>query len=372
MSAYRRNVIIGLFLLGGLTAMGILIVKFGETSTFLQQGYLVNAQFERLVGMREGVDVSMLGVPIGRVKHVLLAKSEKSTDDTAVSIEGAVVVMEIQDKFSVPDGSVANVVSSLMGQPSIDIVPPPGAARPLPRDGKAVIPGRQLPALSQIIDPELEVTVKRATAQVGQLAEALKPAAHDLHMLLEQRTTAEVDAAKAAATAPGAPTTQQVTANLYTAVERLHNVLDRIEDVVGDPAVQSNFKETLFNLRVASEDARQAAANFRTFGEQAQQIGVKVDSVVVKLDDTLDTTQRNIDELGRSLLANSDKMSRMFDYFILASRDIAEGKGTIGMLLRDPQFYEELILTVQRLRDAATDLQVLIRTWQKQGLLGAR
>ena len=40
--------------------------------------------------------------------------------------------------------------------------------------------------------------------------------------------------------------------------------------------------------------------------------------------------------------------------------DLAEGKGTMGMLLRDPKFYDELMLTIKRLGTAALEFQVLI------------
>ncbi|HOB76414.1 MAG TPA: MlaD family protein [Phycisphaerae bacterium] len=364
MNERRRNVIIGIFVLGGLTALAVLIIKFGEASALLQTGYEVQARFDRVLGMREGITVTLAGVSVGRIKRVdLLDRQDPS--------QGAVVVMEIRSEFPIPSRSVALAIQPLMGQPAIQIVPPVVPTEPLPRDGTAVLAGRQLNALSQIIDQQMMATVEKTTARVGQLAEALTPVAHDLHVLFEKRTTAEVDAAKAAAARPdGVPTTQQVTANLYTAVERLHNVLTRIEEVVGDPAVQSNFKDSLANLRVASEDARQAAASFREFSGQARQVGAKVDALTVKLDATLDTTHSHIDKLGRSLLANSDKMSKLFDQFILAGRQIAEGDGTVGMLLRDPKLYDELLLTVRRLKDAAADLQALIRTWQRQGLLG--
>lgn len=356
MTDTRRNALIGFFVLGGLVAFGILIVKFGEASALLRTGYIVVAHFDRVTGMREGIEVGLAGVSAGRVKRVDLANRNNPG-------EGALVEMEIRSEFSVPSGSVATSVAQLMGQPVINIIPPATKTEPLPRDGSAIIRGEQVNPLSQVIDPRMMLTVERSTRQIGDLAEALTPAARDLHVLLEKRTTADVDAA---------PTTQEAAANLYTAVERLHNVLKHIETVVGDPAVQGNLRDTVMNLRGASEEARQAAAGFRTFSVQAQQTATKADAVVTRLDATVETTHRRIDELGKGLIANSDKISKMLDHMISASRDLAEGDGTLGMLLRDPKFYEELLLTVRRLNAAAIDLQTLIRQWQKQGLLGMR
>ena len=55
------------------------------------------------------------------------------------------------------------------------------------------------------------------------------------------------------------------------------------------------------------------------------------------------------------------------DYFASAGRDLAEGQGTLGLMLRDPKFYEELFLTVERLAAAAQDLQVTVRQWRDAG-----
>jgi phospholipid/cholesterol/gamma-HCH transport system substrate-binding protein len=365
MSERSRNIGIGIFVLGALIAIAILIVKFSETTELFGTGYKVSAAFSKVLGMRDGLEVALAGVSVGRVLRVDLRNRHDPS-------EGAVVVMEIRDQFMIPSGSTATVVSPLMGQPMVNIVPPAQPTPPVPRDGTAMLQGEQLNPLSQIIDPKTMATLEQTTAQVGQLAAALAPAARDLHELLEKRTIAEVNAAHRAATMPAsAPSTQEVTANLYTAVQRLQDVLARIDAIVGDPAVQSNIKEAIANIHAASADAREAAAGFRTFSQQAQQAATKADASLAKLDATLDATHRNIDELGKSLLANSDKMSKMFDNFIMVSHELAEGKGTLGMLLNDPQFYEELLLTVQRLKAAAVDLQVLIRTWQKQGLLGS-
>jgi ABC-type transporter Mla subunit MlaD len=371
MNQSTQKIWIGLFVLGGLIATGIMIIKFGDTAQLLRQGYIVNAIFDKVIGVQEGTEVTLAGIPVGRVKRVDL----KNRDNPG---EGAIVAMQIRNEFPIPKYSVATVIQPLMGQPVVNIVPPIATTRParpessplvpLPHDGSALIDGKQLDALSGVLDPKMIATIELTTAHIGELAKALTPAAHDLHDLLQMRTVEQMN--QAATTS--APANERLTANLYTAVERLHNVLARIEDIVGDPTVQSNFKDTLTNLRAASADAREAAAGFRTFSQQAQQTATKADGVLTKLDATLDTTHKNIDELGKSLLANSDRMAKMLDNFVLASKDMAEGKGTIGMLLRDPKFYEELVLTVQRLKEAAVDLQVLIRTWQKQGLLGAK
>ena len=361
MTQRTQKVWIGIFVLGGLVATGVLILKFGYAVGILRQSYIVNAVYEKVIGVREGMEVTLAGIQVGRVKQVDLK-------DRSQPNEGAVVAMEIQSKFTIPSGSTAEMIQPIMGQPTININPPAVITPPVPQNGTALLKGVQLNPLGTLLPPEMMTKVATTTVEIGQLAAALTPAANDLHELMQKRTVEQIQTQPA--TGPAGQ--ERLTANLYTAVERLQNVLAHLDAVIGDPAVQSNFKDTLTNLRAASEDARQAAAGFRSFSDQAKQTATKADGVLTKLDATIDDTHKNIEELGKSLLANSDRMAKMLDNFVLASRDMATGQGTIGMLLRDPKFYEELLLTVRRLKEATTDLQALIRTWQKEGLLGAR
>ncbi|GMV98661.1 MAG: hypothetical protein AMXMBFR83_30090 [Phycisphaerae bacterium] len=355
----KRNALIGLFVLGGLVSLGVLIVKFGEATGLLRAGYVVHARFDRVTGMKEGLEVSLAGMTVGRVRGVDFVNRENPG-------EGVLVAIEVRREYSIPSGSVARTQTPVgVGQPTINIMPPVVPTTPVARDGTGQIRGEQTSPLSEVIDPRMLATIERTTAQIGELAAALTPAANDLHLLMEQRTIRQVEAA----TQQGAPTTQPVPPNLHTAIERLYQVLKHLDMVVGDPAVQSDFKDTLVNLRAASEDARQATASLRAFSASAQQIATKADGVIVKLDATVDTTHQRIDELGRSLQANSDKLSKLLDYAVAAGRNLAEGRGTLAMLLSDPQFYEELLLTVKRLNAAAGDMQALIRKWQAQGIL---
>ncbi|UCD27573.1 MAG: MCE family protein [Planctomycetota bacterium] len=344
MSERNRNALIGAFVLGGLICLGTLIVKFGESRGLFSKRYIVNAKFERIVGVREGTDVNLAGVWAGSVFSVDLV-------DRFNPSEGVVVAMEIGHQFSVPRDSVATVITPLMGQSAINIIPPIPHTEPLPQDGTAEIQGVVKNPLETVIDPKFMDALEKTTNQFGALAEALTPAAKAVTELLEKRTIEDVEAAKT-------EDKEEVTANLYTAVERLHNVLKHIDTVLGDPQVQSNFKDTLVNFKAASEDAKIAVDGFRKFSENAQQLATN--------------TEKAINNLSEKMTTNADKLSRLLDYFISASRDLAEGEGTMGMLLRDPKMYEALMLTIQRLGEAASELKVLVKQWQNEGLLSAR
>ncbi len=362
MTDRNRNALIGLFVLGALVALGVLIVLFGESQGLFRQRYFVNVKFrtEEVPNLRPGADVTIAGVWAGSVAEVSLA-------DRTDPAKGVFARLEINEDISIPRSSRAAVVTPLMGQPSVNIVPPPAGDRPEPpvaRDGSAEIPGSVTNPLETVIDPRVIATLEKSAAQIGNLAEALTPAAHAVEDLLKRRTIADLERARAAR--------EDLPANLSTAIERLHSVLEHIDAVIGDPAVRSNLKLTLENFRAASENARAAVESLRAFAEDARTTGVQAQALIGKLDKAVDTTHAHVDVLGRKLIENSDRLARVLDYGVAIGRDMAEGQGTIGLLLRDPKFHDELMLTVQRLGDAANELKVLIVQWQEKGLLGVR
>lgn len=356
MTDRKQNVLVGLFVLAGLMCLATLIVLFGESRALFGQRYQITARFDRVEGVREGTDVNLAGVWVGSVLKVMLA-------DPTQPHEGVHAILDIDPKYSVPQGSIAVVLTPLMGQPIINIIPPPVAAALLPQDGTAAIRGEVKNPLEQVIDPGLMATLEKTTFKIGELAGALTPAAQALEKLLEQRSIEQVDRP---ALAPEA-----VTANLSTAVERLDNVLKHIGTVLGDPEVQSNLKQTLANFKAASEEAKLAVTGLNAFAEQAQKTMVSAHGVVEKVDATVVSAHEHIDALGMRLRTNTEQLSRVLDHMTAVGQQMAEGEGTVGMLLRDPKFYDELMLTVQRLGSAAGELEVLIKQWQKQGLLGA-
>lgn len=357
MTDRNRNALIGLFALGGMFCLATLIVLFGESRGLFQREYVIRAKFDsqRSLGVRQGTEVNLVGVWVGTVGSVELV-------DMAVPSKGLFVQLWVDQKFSVPRGSIAKVAIPLMGQPVVNITPPvtDEALPSLPHDGEAEIRGIVVNPLESIIDPKLMATIDKTTGQLGELASALTPAAKAITGLLEERTIEQVEG-------PGAAV-KGMTANLYTAVQRLHSVLKHFDTVLGDPAVQSNVKLALDNFRTASESAKLAVEDFRLFSTDMRKLAGSAQGTMSKLDETVLTTRGHIDALGTRLTASADKLSQLIDYFMTVGQSLAEGQGSAGMLLRDPKLYDELLLTIQRLGGAASEMQALIKQWQAQGM----
>ncbi len=359
MTDRNRNALIGLFALGGIICLATLIILFGESRGLFSRQYEVKAKFkfDQVASIKQGLEVNLAGAWVGNVGRIEMA-------DTMRPSLGLYAVLEIDNRFAIPVGSTARVIVPLMGQPIINILPPPDSGTVpamLPTNNTAEINGEMVTPLDNIIDPELKDNITMAAAEIRDLANALTPTANALTELMRKVTISEVEA-------PGAES-RGVTPNLYTAVERLHDVLRHFDTVLGDPDVQSNIKLTFENFRSTSESAKAAAENLRIFGEDARATATGARTTLARLDRTIEITQGHVDSLGRNLNASAEKLSKTMDYLQSVGRDLAEGNGAAGMILRDTTFKEELMLTVQRLSGALLEMQGLLRHWRDNGLL---
>src|SRR4051812_16551043 len=77
MSAYRRNILVGVTVLGALVALGWMILQFGGDTAkfFTTPGIAVHFDSERADGLSDGSSITYRGVNVGRIKAV------KRTDD---------------------------------------------------------------------------------------------------------------------------------------------------------------------------------------------------------------------------------------------------------------------------------------------------
>jgi hypothetical protein len=240
-----------------------------------------------------------------------------------------------------------------MGQTTIEIQPPDEVTPEIPRDGKGVITGAVDNPLGDIVPPDLMTTIQSTMEQIGELAAALQPASKAFTEFLEPRSIRKVEAS-ATGDLPLQP-------NLSTTNERLHNVMMHLEKIVGNDGSQNDLVAIIENLKLASE-------SIVTFTEKANTVADGAGEAVGKLNTNLNTTQAHIDDIAMKLSMNLNRLATLLDHANSAARDLSEGDGTAGKLLRDPELYTALLLTVQRLGDAVGDMQALLKTWEKEGV----
>jgi phospholipid/cholesterol/gamma-HCH transport system substrate-binding protein len=107
---------VGIFILIGLLCLGYLSVKLGDVSIFGTKQYLVKARFANVSGLKEGAQVEIAGVIVGKVSRIDL-------DDYEAYVE-----MLIEPQVKIQDDAIASIrTQGIIGDKYVKIKPGGGS-----------------------------------------------------------------------------------------------------------------------------------------------------------------------------------------------------------------------------------------------------
>ena len=114
--AGKRQVRIGLFVLGGLIATTILLFQLTNPAMFRGR-YRITTTVDNALGLRTGDPVQMRGVTIGSVNRFAFGGREVVV----------VITLEIDGRWPIPEGSTTQLVQpGLMAPRTVEVLPGPG------------------------------------------------------------------------------------------------------------------------------------------------------------------------------------------------------------------------------------------------------
>jgi len=120
----RTDVVVGLFVLVGLTCLGYLAIRLGKLELFASQGYVVFADFASVAGLKLGDPVEIAGVRIGRVEGIGLANDK------------ARLTLRLSDGIKLQEDVIASVrARGLIGDKFV-LVSPGASDKIIPPGGK--------------------------------------------------------------------------------------------------------------------------------------------------------------------------------------------------------------------------------------------
>ena len=283
--AGRRDVRIGLFVLVGFAATVYLLFLLTDPATFRGR-YKVTTTVENVMGLRKGDPVQMRGVNIGRVHDFNLARDA----------QGVVVVLEVEGQWSIPVGSVTELVSpGLMSPKTVMVIPGPGPG--------AIAAGASLPgtAMKGLLDD---------TESLGSKGE----------LFLDQVTALLSDSTIAA---------------VGGSAQDLRIILNELADVVGSQS------DELENLITSLNRAADGLA----------------DATGPELRDDIASTVSRADSLMGSLNATSARFDRAAASLETVLGRMERGEGTLGQLSVNDSLYVSLNAAAASMRLLVDDLR---------------
>lgn len=340
MSPYKRNWFVGGTVLLALATLGFLIILFGGSlgSIFAGEKIRITFRSDRADGISDGSAIKYLGQTVGNVKKVDLKLAETPN---YVLIEA-----EIEKSLPLPKNLLANIkIPNLLGAGAIiDLSVPPTGPSP-----QRLVEGDQLEAKYQglgVVPPEF-----------SDLAAEMRGAVKDFR---EANLIGEF---------------KKAVSNFNDQLAKAGLVMDSVQAVLGDKAVQSDIKTAIAKFREASDNAATVAANFKKISENLQTLPQNANDAVSDIRSatadartTIKNTEARINEVSKGLNDNLAKLAVVMNDMQSITGKIDHGDGSLALLLNDPKLYEKIVAGTETINLTVRDIQRVIRGFEEDGV----
>jgi phospholipid/cholesterol/gamma-HCH transport system substrate-binding protein len=323
---------IGVMVLAALLIGGILVVMFGKLPTFGVGSYIVNARFTDAPGVTANTPIRRSGIKVGKVESVAFDDQRQ-----------VIVKMKLNDDFEIRRDEGIKIVTSLLGDAELQIIPLP-----------------QAPANPTFYQPNDTLQGQKANDPLNMLAN-LEP---QISTTVNSLTRATDEIAKLATTVNSSLETNKdrfnsILANTDQALSTINRAADSLKGVLSDPESNENFRralkempELLTTTRKAIEGLERAMngvdRNVRNLEGLTEPLGKRGPTIVANMDESIariNSTLAQVERFGNQLNNNN---------------------GTVGKLLNDPALYQQINEAAaninevsQRLRPIVEDVRVL-------------
>ncbi len=323
MTSYRKNIVVGLTVLGSLLVLGFMILKFGDAPAklFTEDQMPISMVADRAQGVNGGSPVYYRGVNVGKIIDVRLAP-----DGPKVLIDAL-----IETRNVIPANVVARIrTQGLIGaSAAINLEVPPDVA-PSGRLAAGATLKAEFVGL-EVLPPEFAALAKELTALSRQMRES-NVVTH----------------------------TDEAIVSLRGQIEKAGKLIESVDAIVADPQMKSDLKAALANVRDATATANR-------IGAQLEKTSAKLDAVADSAQSTLQKAGGGIDRVTDKLEGRLEQIAKILETTQSITAKIDQGKGTAGLLVNDPKLYAALVESTQTLNATIGDLRRLVQQWEQEG-----
>lgn len=320
----RRDVIVGIFVILGLAALGWMIFKFGDLPTAVSRikSFQVYVKFPSAPGVQKDTPVRFCGYQIGRVTTVMAPRIMEDSN-TGREYHQTLVVLSIDKNYTdIPSNVDAKLMTRGLGSSYIELKVDP----------------EKLPAPP--LDPNQPET--------AYLTEGLT---------LQGST---------GITSEFFPEESQK--KLNNLVDDIGTFIGNANDIIGDPNNKENVKATLAHMSQATENISVAMERATEVMDSAQQTLVEYKNLAQTGTETLKSADAKAERLVASLVNTSADVSKAISQLRLAMEKVNAGQGTAGRLINDGRLYEKLLESTEQLNVLLKDFKDLIDKVSEKGL----
>ena len=366
---------VGMFVLMGFLILGILILVNTEGGWLGWSSQInVFAESEQAPGVKIGTPIRKNGILIGRVKHVT------SQDDHVL------LTLGINKSDRIYANEVCTIgTESFLGDAVVEF-------SPLPKDKRGALVGNE----TKIKDPVVEPNPMEIMANFGDL----QPRLDETLLVIQDGTRSFQSAAVGVSQLTRSfddflkdeeSDFKNLVTNLNTvsrkaelALDSFNSMFENLNNIVGDPKLKAEFKNSLAELpkifqevRVTIADTRKTIQKYGTIPDNVSHTLGQVDGTLKRVDETagsIGVAAENIGEFAGTLnegapdivakiksslssvdkfLSDAKKITKQFENF-------DESDSTIAKLLSDDEIYDSIVRTTRNVEEVSARLEPLM------------
>ncbi|MGD9563928.1 MAG: MlaD family protein [Pyrinomonadaceae bacterium] len=332
---------VGIFVLFGLAVLAFLILNSTGDFNPFEKKFTLKARFAAADGLREGSEVQLAGVRIGKVESVKLLPPDSPEEfkvEAVMSVDRELNGQPITERIRTDSTAQLIATSLLANDKTINITP--GTVKGSPVNEGAVLESRVAISINQLTQTGNEL--------LGQINKLAIPA----NEILNKANQGE-------GTLGRIINDESLYRSLDATISEMKATLDKVNNgegtagrLVNDPALYNNLNQTVAQLESIAADLK---AGRGTAGKFLS-------------DDAFYNESRAAIADLRTAAA---KINSIADDFKLISADLSAGRGSAGKLLKDEKLYDDARETLARFNSTATRIEQLIADAQAgKGTIG--
>lgn len=327
----RRNVVVGIFVVAGMVALGWLVFKFGDLPGLVSKmgSFDVLVQFPRAPGVQTDTPVRFCGYQIGRVTEVRPPKVMKDLN-TGEFYHQTLIVLSIDDRYNdIPNDVQAKMMTRGLGSSYIEL---------------------QLMHYD-VNEPSAGFIAANSTLQ-----------------------------GSAGITSEFFPAESQM--KLDALITSLIKFMDNTNEIVGDPDNKRNLRVAMANLAKASGEASdrlgQAKETLQLIKnvlevtsktiESARPTIERIGELAAEGTETLKKTGAKADKLLTALVDTSEHLSKSLSEARSILGKVNSGPGSVARFINDGKFYETLVENAEQMELLLKEIKAFVSRSREKGV----
>jgi len=302
----RRNIIVGIFVVGAICALLWLIFQFRDLPGAVTKlgSFQVFVQFPTAPGVQKDTPVQFCGVQIGRVAKVTDPEIRRDLN-TGLEYHQTLVVLNIYKKYvNIPSNVEVKLMTRGLGSSYIELKVDP-TNLPAPDDPNAFLSSEML-----------------LQGSTGMTSEFFP---------------------------------EESQKKLELLVDKLSTLAKNLNEVIGDPNTKENFKSILANV---SEASRKATIMF----DEIRKFSVTGTS-------TLKNFEVDADKFVTAMVTTSEELGKTLAEMRVTLEKVNSGEGSAGKFINDAQLYESLVETSEQMRKLLEEIKSFMEKANEKGYL---